>query len=222
LQDGAFERVGGELSRHVDVRVVAATHRDLEAMVAQGAFRQDLWYRLAVFPIRLPPLRERPSDIPALAAHFSLRAAKRLGLPPLVPSARDINLLITYPWPGNVRELAAVIERASILGGGNGLEVAKALGAPAPAAARPPHEHVGENARAPSTALEASPGGVSELGSSRSLDEAMKRHIEGVLLRSKGRVEGRDGAAALLNINPHTLRSRMRKLGISWARFRPQ
>ena len=130
LQDGQFERVGGERARHVDVRIVAATHRDLEAMVADGRFRQDLWYRLAVFPVHLPPLRERLSDIPPLAAHFALRAAKRLGLPPLVPSAEDIGLLVDYPWPGNVRELAAVIERAAILGVGQRLDVARALGLP--------------------------------------------------------------------------------------------
>jgi transcriptional regulator with GAF, ATPase, and Fis domain len=88
LQDGQFERVGGERGRHVDVRVVAASHRDLEAMVADGRFRQDLWYRLSVFPVHLPPLRERLSDIPALAAHFALRAAKRLGLPPAGPRCR--------------------------------------------------------------------------------------------------------------------------------------
>ena len=132
LQDGQFERVGGEKPRHVDVRIVAATHRDLEAMVADGRFRQDLWYRLAVFPVHLPPLRERLSDISALAAHFALRAAKRLGLPPLVPTAEDIGLLVDYPWPGNVRELAAVIERAAILGVGKRLEIARALGTAEP------------------------------------------------------------------------------------------
>ena len=99
-------------------------------MVADGQFRQDLWYRLAVFPVHLPPLRERLADIPALAAHFALRAAKRLGLPPLVPTAEDIGLLVDYPWPGNVRELAAVIERAAILGEGKRLEIARALGSP--------------------------------------------------------------------------------------------
>src|SRR5690606_4337300 len=116
LQDGVIERVGGERPMHVDVRIVAATHRDLEAMVADGRFRQDLWYRIAVFPIRLPALRERPADIPAMAAHFAIRAAGRLGMPPLSPSPEDIGLLVSYRWPGNVRELAAVVERAAILG----------------------------------------------------------------------------------------------------------
>src|SRR3954452_11621014 len=131
LQDGQFERVGGEKPRHVDVRIVAATHRDLQRMVADGQFRQDLWYRLAGFPVPLPPLRERLADIPALATPFAIRAAKRLGLPPVGASPEDINLLVGYPWPGNVRELSAVIERAAILGVGKRLDVARALGSPA-------------------------------------------------------------------------------------------
>src|SRR5262245_4207787 len=92
LQDGTFERVGGERQIHVDVRVVAATHRNLQAMVGEGTFREDLWYRLAVFPIHLPPLRDRPEDIPALAAHFALRAAKKFGLTSCAPTYQDINL----------------------------------------------------------------------------------------------------------------------------------
>ena len=129
---------------HVDVRVIAATHRDLPAMVASGQFREDLWYRIAVFPVHLPPLRERLNDIPALATHFALRAAKRLGLSALNPSAEDIQLLVSYAWPGNVRELSAVIERAAILGEGKRLDVARALGAaavtsqPAPAGPETP------------------------------------------------------------------------------------
>src|SRR5262249_28699889 len=132
LQDGTFERVGGERQMHVDVRVVAATHPNFEAMVAEGTFREDLWYRLAVFPIDLPPLRDRPEDIPALAAHFAVRAAKRFGLPSCAPTPQDVNLLATYAWPGNVRELAAVIERAALLGDGRRLDVATALGVAVP------------------------------------------------------------------------------------------
>jgi transcriptional regulator with GAF, ATPase, and Fis domain len=206
LQDGQFERVGGEKPRHVDVRIIAATHRDLESMVADGRFRQDLWYRLAVFPVHLPPLRDRLSDIPPLAAHFALRAAKRLGLPPLVPSANDNNLLLDYPWPGNVRELAAVIERAAILGVGKRLEIARALGSPA----RP-------SATLSLSRREETPARGEPL---LTLDQAMARHIEESLARTGGRIEGRHGAAALLNINPHTLRSRMRKLGVDWAKYR--
>ena len=96
LQDGIFERVGGEHPVHVDLRVVAATHRNLESMVAAGEFRQDLWYRLAVFPIRLPPLRERTEDIAEMAAHFTSKAAQRLGVPQLIPSADDVRLLSNY------------------------------------------------------------------------------------------------------------------------------
>src|SRR4029079_17403773 len=90
--------------------------------------RDDLWYRIAVFPIDLPPLRDRPEDIPPLAAHFALRACRRFGFAPHVPTSDDINLLVRYPWPGNVRELAAVMDRAAILGDGHSLQVAKALG----------------------------------------------------------------------------------------------
>jgi transcriptional regulator with GAF, ATPase, and Fis domain len=206
LQEGSFVRVGGEKSLHVDVRIVAATHRDLHALVAAGRFREDLWYRVAVFPIRLPPLRERGEDIPALAAHFALRAAKRLGTAPLVPTPEDIRLLVSYPWPGNVRELAAVIERAAILGGGQGLDVAQALGA---ALAKPSPDAAAVRDRA---APEAPPP--------LTLDAAMARHIEATLVRTRGRIEGPHGAANLLAINPHTLRARMRKLGVDWRRFR--
>jgi transcriptional regulator with GAF, ATPase, and Fis domain len=207
LQEGTFERVGGERQLHADVRIIAATHRDLRALVSEGRFREDLWYRVAVFPIHLPPLRDRPDDIPSLAAHFALRAAKRLGTAPLVPSPEDVRLLVAYPWPGNVRELAAVIERAAILGSGHSLEVARALGAPAPPApARPP---------------EAVPAPMSAGAPLLTLDAMTARHIETALARTRGRIEGPDGAAAQLGINPHTLRARMRKLGVQWQRFRP-
>jgi hydrogenase-4 transcriptional activator len=208
LQDGTFQRVGGEKTLHVDVRVVAATHRDLPAMVASGQFREDLWYRIAVFPVHLPPLRERLTDIPALASHFALRAAKRLGLSALNPSAEDLQLLVSYNWPGNVRELSAVIERAAILGEGKRLDVARALGAGAVAVQSAP---VGSET--PVTL--ATPAAASPFEQSfPSLDAAMIRHIEAALARTRGRVEGPDGAAAILQINPHTLRSRIRKLRI--------
>lgn len=208
LQDGILERVGGERQKHVDVRIVAATHRDLQAWVADGRFREDLWYRIAVFPIRLPPLRDRPTDIPSLAAHFAIRAAKRLGMPPLAPTAEDVNLLVSYGWPGNVRELSAVIERAAILGGGERLDVARALGtAPVRNIVRPVH----------SNELHAHSGSNGEI---TTLDAAMGRHIESALVRTHGRIEGPYGAAAILDINPHTLRARMRKLKIRWKDFR--
>ncbi|HEX6882987.1 MAG TPA: sigma 54-interacting transcriptional regulator [Planctomycetota bacterium] len=204
LQDGTFERVGGGQTRTVDVRLVAATHRDLEDMVAEGTFRQDLWYRISVFPIHLPPLRERPGDIPHLAAHFAASAGKRLGGAPLAVAPPDLSLLLAYPWPGNVRELAAVIERAAILGDGKRLEVAAALGRPLAATPRStPAALLAEPAPAPT-----------------SLESAMRRHIEEALTSTRGQIEGDQGAARLLGINPHTLRARMRKLGIDWQRYR--
>ncbi len=205
LQDGSFERVGGAQSLKVDVRLVAATHRHLELMVAEGSFRRDLWYRISVFPIHLPPLRERPGDVPDLAAHFARSAGKRLGGVPLVPSPDDIALLLAYPWPGNVRELAAVIERAAILGDGRRLDVAAALGSAIP------EERTSE-------ARDAEPD-ASATGSS-SLDAAVRAHIEEALASTRGRIEGEQGAARRLGVNPHTLRARMRKLGIDWQRFR--
>jgi transcriptional regulator with GAF, ATPase, and Fis domain len=209
LQDGQFERVGGEKPRHVDVRIIAATHRDLQAMTLDGSFRQDLWYRLAVFPVHLPPLRERLSDIPALAAHFAARAAGRLGIPQLLPTAEDVALLVQYSWPGNVRELAAVIERAAILGSGSGLDVARAIGLPA------------ARGVAPSPAPPKPESSPRLDGPLPTLDQAAARHIERALVRCAGRIEGPAGAAAVLGVNPHTLRSRMRKLGVDWNRFRP-
>jgi transcriptional regulator with GAF, ATPase, and Fis domain len=206
LQDGTFERVGGERQVTVDLRVVAATHRNLEQMIPEGRFREDLWYRLSVFPVRLPPLRERIEDIPAMAAHFASRAAERLGAVALAPNRDDLHRLASYPWPGNVRELAAVIERAVILGDGKRLELAQALGPiPTPRAVESfprPQEFPAPTAN------------------DLSIDAAMVRHIEAALLRTHGRIEGPFGAARMLDINPHTLRGRMRSLGIDWRKFR--
>jgi formate hydrogenlyase transcriptional activator len=208
LQDGWMERVGGEEPIHVDVRIVAATHRDLAAMVADGRFREDLWYRIAVFPIVLPTLRERREDIARLAAHFAQRAATRFGLAPVAPNPQDLELLASYPWPGNVRELAAVIDRAAILGEGQTLEVAKALGVSVeqsiPAT---------ETQKAIFQSVAATPG-------VEHLNDIVRQHVEKALTLCKGRIEGPHGAAVLLDINPHTLRARMRKLGIDWKRFR--
>ncbi len=209
LQDGWLDRVGGRQPVHVDVRIVAATHRDLAAMVTEGRFREDLWYRLAVFPIVLPPLRQRRGDIPALAVHFAERAAVRFSLPLALPSEEDIALLSAYDWPGNIRELGAVIDRAAILGEGHRLEVAAALGLSAPHA--PPLRAADPRLRGNQ------PGAFAQIVP---LDEAMKRHIEAALTVTQGRIEGRRGAAAALKINPHTLRARMKKLGIDWNQFR--
>jgi hydrogenase-4 transcriptional activator len=215
LQDGFIERVGGQQPIHVDVRMIAATHRDLAAMVRDRTFREDLWYRISVFPIMLPPLRDRLDDIPALARHFADRAANRFGLSLVEPSAADLEVLRKYAWPGNIRELGAVIDRAAILGDGKTLEVAKSLGfgiSPSQSVARPPptfYEVTTDDLAPPPSEIV-------------SLDAAMKHHIERALTATQGKIEGRRGAAKVLGINPHTLRARMRKLGISWRKFRPQ
>ncbi|HSW44854.1 MAG TPA: sigma-54 dependent transcriptional regulator [Phycisphaerae bacterium] len=210
LQDGTFERVGGQRQLHVNVRIVAATHRNLQAMVAEGRFREDLWYRIAVFPIYLPALRDRPEDIPEMASHFALKSARRFGLTPIAPTTDDLHLLISYPWPGNVRELGAVMDRAVILGNGQRLEIAKALGATEAPASPNVRSHAGIGHQLSATSASPFP----------TLDAAMRRHIELALAKSNGRIEGRNGTAELLGINPYTLRGRMRKLGIGWAKFR--
>jgi transcriptional regulator with GAF, ATPase, and Fis domain len=207
LQDGYLERVGARAQIRVDVRIVAATHQDLTVMIRERRFREDLWYRIAVFPILLPPLRERRQDIPALARHFAERAAIRFGLPLRMPTPDDITALLTYPWPGNIRELLTVIDRAAILGDGQVLKVEAALGVsprvPAPlTAGRPPAPR-----EVPTADL-------------APLDTAMRQHVEATLVRTRGRIEGPFGAAAVLRINPHTLRARMRKLGIEWRAYR--
>jgi transcriptional regulator with GAF, ATPase, and Fis domain len=165
----------------------------VQSLVEQKEFREDLWYRISVFPIRLPPLRERKQDIPALARHFAASAGRRLHGTPLVPSATDLELLAAWDWPGNVRELAAVIERAAILGNAEGLDVATALGPTPPA-------------RVP--------------GASGSLEDVSRRTIEAALDRANGKIEGPTGAAHILGVNPSTLRSKMQRLGIQWSRYR--
>lgn len=229
LQEGTFERVGGEKAISADVRVIAATHRDLAAMVQNHTFREDLWYRLAVFPIVIPPLREHRDDIPELVHHFAQRAAKRFGLAYHPPRDSDLALLQAYDWPGNVRELASVIDRAAILGGGRGLEVARALGgpiastapksAPAEAASPLPVQAAALNSL---TAAVPVPTEASQPSGVDALSDAMRRHIEAALRKTRGKIEGPRGAAALLSINPHTLRSRMRKLGLDWSQFREE
>jgi hydrogenase-4 transcriptional activator len=213
LQEHQFERVGGQQAINVDVRIVAATHRDLAMMVKSGAFREDLWYRINVFPILLPPLRERTEDIPALAQHFAHRAANRFGLAYVEPSAADLKVLMSYPWPGNIRELGAVIDRAAILGNGKTLEIVAALGAGGPVMVVPP-----------TVAMDQQPDGIGLMPTVglATLDAAMKAHIERALMATRGRVEGNRGAAKILGINPHTLRARMRKLGIKWDEYREE
>lgn len=203
LQDGVVQRVGSEQEFTVDVRIVAATHRDLPLLAQEGRFREDLWYRIAVFPIILPPLRERPDDLAELALHFMQRAANRLGLrvPPL--DDRSILRLRSYAWPGNVRELAAVIERAIILGQGSQLDLDHALGTT---------PERGQHGITQSTVSNGAPS--RDDSSSVSLEAAITAHITRALAICGGRIEGPHGAAHLLRINPSTLRSKMRKLGI--------
>ncbi|TVQ59704.1 MAG: sigma-54-dependent Fis family transcriptional regulator [Phycisphaerales bacterium] len=204
IQEGSLERVGGQSTVRIDCRIIAATHRDLAGMVREGAFREDLWYRLAVFPLVLPSLRERREDLRELAQHFANRAAVRFGLPEFEIDDAGVALLGAYDWPGNVRELAAVIDRAALLGGGRRLAIGAAMGAPSRTTTRATSAPNAENADPPPT-----------------LDAAIRAHIEGTLRTTRGKIEGPGGAAEMLGVNPHTLRSKMRKLGISWGDFRP-
>ncbi|WP_296899520.1 sigma 54-interacting transcriptional regulator [Thiohalocapsa sp.] len=201
LQEQEFERVGGSRSIRVDVRVVAATNRDLGAMATAGEFRGDLYYRLNVFPVRIPPLRERREDIPPLARHFLARNARDLGraLTDLTPDSMD--RLLGYPWPGNVRELQNVIERAAILADGPLVSIQDVL-EPArqtamPAAPATPEETTTQAVAAPLAAM-----------------DAERAHLQAVLEQTDWTIEGEQGAARLLQLAPSTLRSRMKKLGI--------
>ena len=220
LQDHQVERVGGKQAIHVDVRIVAATHRDLAMMVKARTFREDLWYRINVFPILLPRLRERTEDISALVRHFCQRAAHRFGLSPVEATPAELQLLINYHWPGNIRELGAVIDRAVILGNGRSLEVAQALGfGQTLTSAQPPSDELTFCKAIPQTVVPLMPALPSQLDIV-SLDDAIKQHIEKALVATRGQIEGQQGAAAILGINPHTLRARMRKLRIEWSRYR--
>jgi transcriptional regulator with GAF, ATPase, and Fis domain len=193
LQDGSYERIGGSRAQGADVRVIAATNRDLRAEVEAGRFRSDLFYRLNVFPIALPPLRERREDIPSLVNHFVQRAARRLGHAGVVAASSFVERACEYDWPGNVRELANLIERALILGNGHTLVDAPGL-FPSMPSGRPP--------AAPTT-----PGG-------QSIEAVERDHILAVLTQARWRIEGEGGAALLLGLKPSTLRARMRKLGL--------
>jgi formate hydrogenlyase transcriptional activator len=195
LQEGEFERLGSSRTTRVDVRVAAATNRDLQQMVAEGAFRADLYYRLNVFPVRLPPLRERAEDIPLLVSYFTQRHARRMNKRiETIPSAA-LEALTRHTWAGNIRELENFIERAVILTRGSELQ--------APLAELRPEAAHEDSARA-------------EAGEKRlvSLEENERRHIEEVLRHTKGVIGGRGGAAEILQLPISTLRSRMKKLGM--------
>lgn len=193
LQSKEIERVGGITTISLDIRIIAATNRNLEEMAKNHTFREDLWFRLNVFPILIPPLRERQVDIPPLIQHFINLKSRELKLPTIPKlSSGAIELLIEYHWPGNVRELENVIERAIIL-----------------------------NPKGPLTFEHLNPGQLKkdlELKDQSeepyTLDEAISRYIRQVLSKTKGKISGPDGAAAFLEINPSTLRNRMKKLGI--------
>ncbi len=211
LQDGTLQRVGSEIDVEVDVRVIAATHRDLPLMAQEGNFREDLWYRLAVFPIILPPLHERPEDIEALALHFIQRAAQRMGFttPPL--QVQDLQRLQAYRWPGNVRELGAVLERAVILGHGRFLDLDTALGVQKLSGGA--HNIDTNNlVNGLTSNLYKLDNHTDQL---ESLDTIIRRHLQDALTVTKGKVDGPDGAAAQLKVNPNTLRGKLRKYGIN-------
>jgi formate hydrogenlyase transcriptional activator len=188
LQEQTFERLGGTRTIGVDVRLVVATHRDLAQMVVEGTFRRDLYYRLHVFPLRLPPLRERPEDIPLLVRHFVQQHAQRLHKPVHLIPAEVLEALTRYPWPGNVRELQNVIERAVILARHGVLRpVLPTWPPPLP--------------RAPAA------GGT--------LADVQRDYIVRVLRDTSGVIGGQHGAAARLGVKRTTLLSRMERLGIA-------
>ena len=184
LQEGRFERLGSSKTVSVDVRLVAASNRNLAEEVRQGKFRQDLYYRLNVFPIQVPPLRERADDIPFMVDAFVDEFAGRFGRKIRKVPRRVMDAMLRYAWPGNIRELRNVVERAVIVSPGDTLQL-----------------------ELPETAAEGE-------GSVSTLVEAEADHIRAVLRRTGGRVKGAGGAAALLGLNPSTLFSRMKKLGI--------
>lgn len=188
LQEGEMERVGGSRTQRVDVRVIAATHRNLEDAVAAGEFRSDLYYRLSVFPIQTPPLRERREDIPLLVHHFVLSFNLKLGKKIESIPKRTMDALIAYGWPGNIRELRNVIERAVIISSGTTLELGDWIAAQ-------------QAAGAP--------------GVPRFLEDVERLHILQALERTGWRVSGPKGAALILGLKPTTLEARMRKLGIA-------
>jgi transcriptional regulator with GAF, ATPase, and Fis domain len=201
IQEQEFERVGSSSAVRVNVRVVAATNRDLAQEVAAGRFRADLYYRLAVFPLRLMPLRERRDDIPQLAEHFRARYSAKLRRPCQGFTPDAMAWLKAYPWPGNVRELESVIERALILLAGPHIDRALI-------------EHVGVGPAPASAPQAVAAGKTVEQDELLTLEEMERRHIERVLRACVGRVEGEDGAARVLGLAPSTLRSRMQKLRI--------
>ena len=205
LQEKEIERIGGAETIPVDIRVIAATHRDLDQMMATGRFRNDIYFRLKVFPITIPPLRRRISDIPALVQHFIQKKClemKMERLPSLAPGALD--QLLAYRWPGNVRELENAVERELILSRGERLLFSD-IDEMRTKTSRPIFNSMFT-------------GETPKQEESMSLDQAMARHIGRALAMAGGKVEGKGGAAEFLDINPRTLRHRMKKLGVPFGR----
>jgi len=192
LQHKKTERVGGTRFIDLDIRIIAATHRDLQAMVDAGQFRQDLWFRLNVFPVSIPPLRERKEDIPALTRHIVKMKCQKMGFMEVPRISKEcMDELLAYEWPGNIRELENLIERELIQNNG---QIDSSANLPPTSHPRPR-----ENSPEPGFA---------------SLDENMSEHIQRALAYSQGKIHGPKGAADLLGIHPNTLRYRMKKLGI--------
>jgi formate hydrogenlyase transcriptional activator len=213
LQEHEFEPVGSSRSLHVDVRVIAATNRNLSEAVQAGRFRSDLFYRLNVFPIELPPLRERRSDIPQLVAFCISRFSKRLGKKIDGVSGESMENLVNYPWPGNIRELQNVIERAVVLSAEPTLRLDRDL-MPVPAYTK------GMEAQ-DTDAPERRQADLESRELLLTLDEVDRNHILAALQHTGGVVDGPKGAAKILKLHPNTLRHRMNKLGIKGSRHRP-
>ena len=207
LQEQEFEPVGSSTPIRVDVRIIAATNRDLEEVVRSGRFRADLFYRLNVFPIRAPALRERRSDIPQLVTFFVSRFAKKFGKRVEAVSKETMDRLLTYPWPGNIRELQNIIERAVVLSTGPILELGPDL---LPAAA-PRGEEGARARREPATSSSPAPA---SLGLDAVLEDVERTHVLSALTQAGWVIEGVRGAARILKLHPNTLRSRMERLGL--------
>jgi PAS domain S-box-containing protein len=207
LQEQEFERVGSSQTIKVDVRIIAATNRDLQKLVEQGEFRADLFYRINVFPLWLPALRQRASDIPLLANYFLAKAQRHIGRQSPGFTPESLEKMMMYSWPGNVRELYNIIERSLILHSGHGLlsvHLETEIGFPLLAngkVAEPTSQQASISQKAPTSAI-------------YSLAEAEKQHISSVLAHCQGKVSGKQGAAEVLQLPVSTLRSRMKKLGI--------
>jgi formate hydrogenlyase transcriptional activator len=211
LQEHEFEPVGSSHPVRVDVRVIAATNRNLREAMQAGLFRSDLFYRLNVFPIELPPLRERRSDIPQLVAFCVSRFSRRFGKKIDGVSRESMEKLMNYPWPGNIRELQNVIERAVILSAEPTLRLDRDL---------MPVTSSTKGMEAPETDAPVQRPDLKSPNTLLTLEEVDRNHILNALQYAGGVVDGPKGAARILNLHPNTLRHRMGKLGIKGSRHR--